>query len=336
MTAEEHPFAATVRILGRGPTLSRSLTIEEAEAAMAMILRGEVRPEQLGAFLMLLRVKEETPAEIAGFVRGARATFELPDPLPQVDLDWSSYAGKRRQLPWFLLAALTLAQDGVRIFMHGTEGHTPGRLYTRATLEALGLPIAATLAEAARQIETDGFAYLPLEGMSPRLYEIIQLRPVLGLRSPVHTLARMLNPFEAPTLLQGIFHPNYMSIHRGAAQLLGQPRMAVFRGEGGEIERRPNKPCQVLSIDDGGSLGDLDWPPMLSSSQQPHDEVMDISRLVGFWRGEVEDDYATAAVTGTLAIALHTLGRAADPGAAQALAETLWAARDRDRLKAAA
>jgi len=135
MTAE-HPFASYVRILGRGKTLSRSFTIEEAEAAMAMILRGEVRPEQLGAFLMLLRVKEETPEEIAGFVRGARATFDLPEPAPRVDLDWSSYAGKRRQLPWFLLAALTLAQDGLRIFMHGTEGHTPGRLYTRATLEA--------------------------------------------------------------------------------------------------------------------------------------------------------------------------------------------------------
>ena len=57
MTAE-HPFAAYVRILGRGKTLSRSLTIEEAEVAMAMILRGEVRPEQLGAFLMLMRVKD--------------------------------------------------------------------------------------------------------------------------------------------------------------------------------------------------------------------------------------------------------------------------------------
>ncbi len=334
MTAE-HPFAAYVRMLGRGKTLSRSLTIEEAEAAMAMILRGEVRPEQLGAFLMLLRVKEETPEEIAGFVRGARATFELPDPLPAVDLDWSSYAGKRRQLPWFLLAALTLAQDGLRIFMHGTEGHTPGRLYTRATLEALGLPVATSLAEAARRIEAEGFAYLPLEGMSPRLYDIIQLRPVLGLRSPVHTVARMLNPFGAPYLLQGIFHPNYMSIHQGAARLLGQPHMAVFRGEGGEIERRPNKRCEVLSVDDG-ALGAQDWPPMLSSSQQPRDEVMDIGRLIGFWRGEVADDYATAAVTGTLAIVLRTLGRAADPGAAQALAETLWAARDRERLEAAA
>jgi anthranilate phosphoribosyltransferase len=334
MTAE-HPFAAYVRILGRGRTLTRSLTIEEAEVAMAMILRGEVRPEQLGAFLMLLRVKEETAEEIAGFVRGARATFDLPEPAPQVDLDWSSYAGKRRQLPWFLLAALTLAQDGLRIFMHGTEGHTPGRLYTRATLEALGLPIATSLADAARRIEAEGFAYLPLEGMSPRLYEMIQLRPVLGLRSPVHTLSRMLNPFEAPYQLQGIFHPSYMSIHRGAAKLLGQPHMAVFRGEGGEIERRPNKPCEVLSVDDG-ALGAQDWPPMLASSQQPRDQEMDIGRLVGLWRGEVADDYATAAVTGTLAIALRTLGRAGDLDAAQALAETLWAARDRERLKAAA
>lgn len=334
MTAE-HPFAAYVRILGRGKTLSRSLTIEEAEAAMAMILRGEVRAEQLGAFLMLLRVKEETPEEIAGFVLGARATFDLPAALPAVDLDWSSYAGKRRQLPWFLLAALTLAQDGLRIFMHGTEGHTPGRLYARATLEALGLPVAATLAEAARQLESEGFAYLPLEGMSPRLYEIIQLRLVLGLRSPVHTMARMLNPFAAPYLLQGIFHPSYMTIHQGAAKLLGQPHMAVFRGEGGEIERRPNKPCKVLSVE-SGVLGAQDWPPMLSSSRQPHDEDMDIGRLVGLWRGEIADDYATAAVTGTLAIALKTLGRAGDLDAAQALAETLWAARDRERLKAAA
>jgi anthranilate phosphoribosyltransferase len=332
---EAHPFAQFVRILGRGKTLSRSLTMAEAEAAMAMILRGQVLPEQLGAFLMLLRVKEETPAEIAGFVRGARATFDLPDPLPRVDLDWSSYAGKRRQLPWFLLAALALAQDGVRIFMHGTEGHTPGRLYTRATLEALGLPVAGSLEGAARQVEAEGFAYLPLECLSPRLYDIIQLRPILGLRSPVHTLSRMLNPLAAPYLLQGIFHPGYMAIHQGAARLLGQPHMAVFRGEGGEIERRPNKPCAVLTVE-GGRPGSEDWPPLLPSSRQPHDEQMDLGRLVGFWRGETADDYASAAVTGTLAIALRTLERARDMDSAQALAESLWQARDRERLRIAA
>ena len=68
----EHPFAPFVRILGKGKTSSRSLTLDEARQAMAMILDGEVEDVQLGAFLMLLRVKEESPEELAGFVQASR------------------------------------------------------------------------------------------------------------------------------------------------------------------------------------------------------------------------------------------------------------------------
>ncbi len=75
---------------------------------------------------------------------------------------------------------------------------------------------------------------------------------------------------------------------------------------------------------------------MLPASRQPHDEEMDVTRLVSFWRGEFEDDYAAAAVTGTLAIALRTLGRARDVEAAQGQAETLWQARDKGWLGIAA
>ncbi len=332
---DEHPFAAYVRILGRGRSLTRSLSIEEAERAMAMILRGEVRPVQLGAFLMLLRVKEEAPEEIAGFVRAARATFARPSPPPPVDLDWSSYAGKRRQLPWFLLAALVLAQNGVRIFMHGAEGHTPGRVYTRHALEALGLAVAGSLDEAAGHVAESNFAYLPLEALSPRLQEIMELRSLLGLRSPVHTIVRMLNPFAAPCLLQGIFHPGYMEIHQEAARLLGQPHMAVFRGEGGEIERRPNKPCDVRTVHDG-VCGCEEWPRLLPESRQARDEEMDIGRLRAVWRGDIEDTYADAAIAGTVAIALRTLGRAEPQGEAQASAEAMWRERDRRRLSARA
>ncbi len=330
---EPHPFAQYVRILGRGKSFQRGFTEQEAEAAMGMILDGAVEPEQLGAFLMLLRVKEETPEEVAGFVRAAKSRFDLPDPPPAVDLDWSSYAGKRRQLPWFLLSALVLAANGVRIFMHGTEGHTPGRLYTRETLEALGLPVAGSLAEAGEQIDKSNFAFLPLAVLSPEFHRIIELRPLLGLRSPVHTVARMLNPFNAPYLLQGVFHPGYNVIHQGAAALLGQPHMAVFRGEGGEIERRASKSCELFSLHDG-VLSSEEWPPLLDDPRQPHDTEMSLDRLAGLWSGSASDDYADAAITGTLAIALHQLGRANDPASAQDLAVEMWRARDRNRLAA--
>ncbi len=48
----EHPFAQFVRILGKGRTGTRSLEEAEAREAFGMILRGEVEPLQLGAFLM--------------------------------------------------------------------------------------------------------------------------------------------------------------------------------------------------------------------------------------------------------------------------------------------
>ena len=126
-----------------------------------------------------------------------------------------------------------------------------------------------------------------------------------------------------------------MELHRAAGLLLGQPHLAVFRGEGGEIERRPNKPCEVFTAH-GEQTGEELWAPITSDPRQVPDEDMDIARLGAVWRGEIEDDYAVAEITGTLAIALKALGAETDQTRAQARAENMWNARDRDRLTAVA
>jgi anthranilate phosphoribosyltransferase len=328
-----HPFARFIAILGRGKHLTRPLTVEEAEEAMTMILEDKVLPEQLGAFLMLLRVKEESGAEIAGFVKAVRKILP-PQPQNLAAVDWSSYAGKKRQLPWYLLAALCLAQNGHSVFMHGFDGHTAGRLYTGEALRALGVAPAENLSDAATLLTRQKFAYLDLARISPALARMMGFKTILGLRSPVHTLARMINPFAAPCLLQGIFHPNYMKTHRDAALLLGERNMVVFRGEGGEIERRPGKPCETIGLRNGEAF-DQRWPPMMEEPRQLPDESMDLSGLLAVWRGEARNSYAEAAVTGTLAIALRTMGLASDLDEAQAKAEKYWSARDPGRLLAA-
>lgn len=330
-----HPFAKFIQILARGKTKTRSFTVEESRESMAMILRGEARPEQIGAFLMLLRLKEETPEEIAGFTMGTRDTFRLPAELPKVDVDWSSYAGKRRQLPWFILSALLLAQNDFKVFMHGTGGHTPGRIYTRETLQKLGFPIARSFDQAIEHLSTGNFAYVPLEVMSSKLRELIEMRPIFGLRSPVHSFARMLNPFNAPVMMQGIFHRGFMDIHAGAGLLLDQPVTTVFRGEGGEIERRPNKPTVAWTAKDG-EISHEEWPALLPNGHAVADEEMDINNLVAIWRGEESSEYAEASVTGTLAIALKSMGQASTIEAAQAMAENMWTNRDRSGLPVAA
>ncbi|MEG0348192.1 MAG: glycosyl transferase family protein, partial [Acinetobacter sp.] len=215
----EHPFAQYVRILGKGKTGSRSLSYEEAYQAFSMILKNEVLDVQLGAFLMLLRVKEESVDELAGFVQATRdhLNFEALD----VDLDWSSYAGKRKHYPWFLLAALTLAHHGYKVAMHGASGHTINRVYTEQVLQYLGYSICKNEQEVREQLDQHNFAFLPLEAISPVLSDLISLRNVMGLRSPIHTLARLINPFNAKATLQAIFHPAYRTSHQQTAFRLG-------------------------------------------------------------------------------------------------------------------
>lgn len=335
MEQELHPFAKFIQILARGKTKTRSFTVDESREAMAMILRGEAKPEQIGAFLMLLRLKEETPEEIAGFTLGTRDTFDLPSDVPKVDIDWSSYAGKRRQLPWFILSALLLAQNGFKVFMHGTGGHTPGRIYTRETLQELGFPIADSFDQACDHLAASNFTYVPLQVLSPKLRELIEMRPTFGLRSPVHSFSRMLNPFGAPVMMQGIFHRGFMDIHAGAGLLLNQPVTTVFRGEGGEIERRPNKPTIAWTASNG-EITNEEWPALLPSGHAAADEEMDIQNLIAIWRGEESSDYAEASIIGTLAIALKSMGQADSVEAAQAMAQNMWVNRDRNGLPAAA
>ena len=84
-TPEEHPFAQFVRILGKGKRGARNLTREEAREAMGMVLDEKVEDTQLGAFLMLLRHKEESPEELAGFTEAVRERLNAP-PI-QIDID---------------------------------------------------------------------------------------------------------------------------------------------------------------------------------------------------------------------------------------------------------
>ena len=316
----EHPFAQFIRIIGKGKTGARSLTYDEAYQAFSMILRNEVLDVQLSAFLMLLRVKEESVEELAGFVQATRDQLQFK-PL-QVDLDWSSYAGKRRHYPWFLLAALTLAKHGYKVVMHGASGHTINRLYTEQALQYLDYPICQNDLDVEQQLAQRNFAYLPLDVISPILSELINLRNVMGLRSPIHTIARLINPFNAKATMQAIFHPAYRSSHQQAAFQLGYQNSAVIKGEGGEFERNPDAKTLICGIKNG-ALYEHELPK-LTDNRSPIEEELDLAVFKAVWLDQQTHEYGEVAITETMGIALYTMGVCDDYAAAMQNAQQLW------------
>jgi anthranilate phosphoribosyltransferase len=259
----------------------------------------------------------------------ARESFAF-QPSIKVELDWSSYAGKRRHLPWFLLSTLLLAENSTKVFMHGAGGHTQGRVYTEKVLQFLGIAPANSLAEAEQQLLANNFSYLSLQHICQPLYDMINLRPVMGLRSPVHTLVRLLNPLQASHSIQGIFHPSYRQVHQNAALLVGEKNMAVLKGEGGETERNPDVECLVQSVREGELVDEL-WPELFARRHMK-DEDLNPEKLAALWRGQLQDEFAEATVIATAAVALKLLGKAETQEAAHTLAQTYWIERNRDRL----
>jgi anthranilate phosphoribosyltransferase len=321
-------LAPFVRILGRGPGRARHLTAAEAEEAMRLVLSGRAAPEAVGALLMLMRYRGEAPEEVAGFVRALRQEADGWNGLP-VALDWPSYAaGRTRGLPWFLLAARLIAEAGHPMLIHGWNSHQGELASVRAALEPLDIPVV-TEPEAARgALLRIGIAYASLADVAPQALRVLRLRDVLGLRSAVNTALRLLNPAGAPASVQGVFHPPYRPLGRDAALLLGQERILVIEGGGGEFERHPSKAVTVSGAA-GGQPFETTAPALLEEAHRLADDAARPDDLMALWTGARADPFAEAVVIGTAPLALLAIGAAADPEAAAAEAAALWRRRAR-------
>ena len=315
-----------VRAMGRGPSRGRSLTGEEAEDALRQVLNGTAAPEAAGALLMLMRYRGETADEVAGFTRAARSRLEGWDQVGAA-LDWPSYAaGRSRGLPWFLLSAILVARAGYPILLHGWNSHQNPLADVRAAVQALGIPEADTPDTAAQALSDHRIAYAPLEQLDDGLLRVLRLRDVLGLRSAVNTVCRMLNPTGAGTGVQGVFHPSYRGLQQDAGAILGQRNMMVLKGGGGEFERHPAKTVSLYGLA-GGAPFEIPAPPLVDAHRRLADPASDRAHMLSVWRRETADPWGEAIVIGTAAAALLALQPDQTLIGTEAEAQELWRER---------
>jgi len=328
----ETSFADLLRIIGKGPNMSRPLDQGEARIAARHIFSGNAHPMQTGAFLLLLRYRAELAEEIAGLVEGAQEVFSEPVPDFTPDLDWPTYADRHKQQPWFILSALLLAENGIKVLMHGVEGAQQDYAPNGPIFNGLGLSYATSFADACTRMTESGFAYVDIRTFCPALEDLLDVREMLGVRTVINTLARALNPMGAPNQVIGVAHPPYMPAHADVARLLGQPRSVIMKGGGGEAQRNPLKPCRVSTVYDG-VIDEETWPALTPETGVNWRNVsLDPALIPALWKGELEALEPEAAVIATAALALKTVGKADNFEDADKLAAKMWAERNKNRF----
>ncbi|EGA70705.1 hypothetical protein VISI1226_01230 [Vibrio sinaloensis DSM 21326] len=228
-----------IRTVGRGERGRKPLTFEQAYQVMDEYLDGKSGDDQMAMLLMLIRVQNETKQEIAGFVKA----FQSRVPNLGADIDWPCYAGKRKSAgqPWHLLAAKLLANSGYKVLLHGYHDKPAGRLHAQDYLSVLDIELADSPDIAKQLLDEKGIAYLPLNKFAPQAETMIGWKNRYGLRTPINTVVRALNPGGAKLGLRGSFHPGFQQLHAEVESEIGLTRHAVvsFKGQSGESEYNP-------------------------------------------------------------------------------------------------
>lgn len=218
-----------IKEIGRGKEGARSLSREQASDLLGQVLDGAVSDIELGAFCLAMRIKGETPQEMAGFLDATRQRMNLLpcDGQPVVVLP--SYNGARK-LPGLLpLLALLLARAGQRVLVHGTATES-SRVFTADVLQALDIPAQTTI----QAIAPGQVVFVPTALLCPGLQRLLDVRRVVGLRNPAHSLVKLMNPVAGPSVIVSSYtHPEYATSMAQTFELV-QANALLLRGTEGE------------------------------------------------------------------------------------------------------
>lgn len=229
-----------------------SLGADEVRSAFGVIMRGEGTPVQVAALLMALRVKGETPAEVAGVVEALReAMIVLSADRPDDLVDTCGTGGGA--LTTFNIstaAALVAAGMGVRVAKHGNRSFT-SRSGSADVLEALGVIIDTTPAAMAATLADAGIVFMFAPLMHPALRHVGPVRRELAVPTVMNIVGPLANPARAGRQVVGVAERARLELLADALLALGTIRAMVVHGEPGLDEISPLGPTHVTEVRDG-------------------------------------------------------------------------------------
>ena len=220
-----------IKEIGRGKDGARSLTRVQATDLFGQLLDGGLKDLEVGAFCLAMRIKGETPLEMAGFLDATHARLNLVPATPggKPTIVIPSYNGARKLPALTPLLALLLAREGLPVLIHGTATEST-RVYTAHVLAALGIPAQ----EAVHPIAPGTVQFVPTHVLSAGLQRLLEVRRVVGLRNSSHSVVKLMNPCAGKSLLLSSYtHPEY-AVSMAATFELMQANAMLLRGTEGE------------------------------------------------------------------------------------------------------
>jgi anthranilate phosphoribosyltransferase len=224
---------------------------DELTNAFQVVLAGDATSAQIAALLIGLRVRGETPLELAAVVRSLRrAMVVLPAERPEELVDTCGTGGGTiNTFNISTAAALLAAGAGLRVAKHGNRSFTT-QCGSADVLEALGVSIDAPVHVMEAALRDAGIVFMFAPLMHPAMRHVAPVRGELGVQTVMNMVGPLANPAHAGRQVVGVSDERRLTLIAGALSALDTVHALVVHGAGMD-EISPFAPSEVIEIRDG-------------------------------------------------------------------------------------
>jgi len=222
-----------------------------AEAVMGQIMAGRATPAQIGGFLIALRRKGETVAEVTGFARAMRHSAIAVHPRRPLVVDTCGTGGDGcGTFNISTTVAFLLAGAGLAVAKHGNRS-VSSRCGSADVLKALGVCLELSPEDVAACIDEVGIGFLYAPLFHPAMKHAIGPRREMGVRTVFNILGPLTNPAGAQVQVLGVYQGALTEMLARVLAGLGCRSAFVVHGHGGLDELSTTGPNQVSRLQGG-------------------------------------------------------------------------------------
>lgn len=228
----------------------QDLSSEAMRAIMRAIMSGRATPAQIGGFLMALRAKGESIAEVVAAAEVLREMCTRVEVQAEHLIDTCGTGGDgAHTFNISTASAFVVAAAGGRVAKHGNRS-VSSRSGSADVLEAAGVNLNLTPEQVKACIEQVGLGFLFAQRHHGAMQHAVGPRRELGVRTIFNLLGPLTNPAGAPHQLIGVYSVAWVEPLAAALHELGSRHVLVVHAEDGLDEISIGAPTRVAELRD--------------------------------------------------------------------------------------
>lgn len=257
MTDPKHMASAKIsstEIKNILPTLANGDDLSQIESHdfFQQVLAGKIEPALLASVLTALKIKGETPAEIAGAaiaIRSAATSFPFDNNTGFVADCVGTGGDGANTINISTTAAILAAACGLKVAKHGNRS-VSSMSGSADLLEAFGVNLSMSPQIASNCLSQANLCFLYAPAYHSGFKHAAPVRKSMGIRTLFNILGPLVNPAKPNIMLLGVYTPELLMPIAKAVQLTGVKRALILHGSGLD-EIALHDDTQVIEINDG-------------------------------------------------------------------------------------